>query len=92
MSVSGPSAADADAMGVELFIYAWCDRDEAIRWSLLFAERARDEWQAVQARRARGEHNSALWDEVTRLNGWCWLARECAGCKLPAASGLYGSR
>jgi hypothetical protein len=90
--VSEPSAADAEAQLVEIFAHCWCDRNEALWQSVLFAARAHDEREAITQRRARGEHDPAWWDEVLRLNAWCWLARESAGRKLPAASGLHGSR
>jgi hypothetical protein len=77
---------------VELFVHCWCDRNEALRWSVLLAARAHDERHAIADRRAQGEYDPAWWDEVLRLNAWCWLARECAGRKLPAASGLHRRR
>ena len=81
MPVAGPSAADAEAMLLEVFVHCWCDRGEALAWSLLFAGRAHDERQAIEARRAAGERD-VCWDEVIQLQAWSWLAREAAAGKF----------
>lgn len=90
MPLGEPSAADAEAISVELFAHNWCDQAEALQWSVLFAERARDERREIQARRANGERDVS-WDEVTRLQDWAWVARQCAAHKSESAL-IYRSR
>jgi hypothetical protein len=71
----------AEAQLAEIFWHCWCDEDEALRWSVLFAERAHDERMAIEEQRRRGTVDPAVWAEVIRLQAWAWIARDCASRK-----------
>ena len=84
--MTGQTAADAEAMSLELWIHAWVGRDEARWWRQLLAERFADEMAEAVARRARGDR-SDVWGEVRRLADWCGVIDDTLayrGDRLPS--------
>jgi hypothetical protein len=74
-------AADAEAIGLELFVHNCLDEAGAAELRAFLASRLADERMRVYRRRARGERDPRMFAEVRRLTRWIGVVDDDASGK-----------
>lgn len=69
MSIDGPSAADAERIGIEFFAHNWLTPEGGQELRAFLMDRYRDE-VAVALDKRRQSDRSDVWAEVRRLAEW----------------------